>query len=114
MDQKDLCDQPPGWIAKSIVYQIFPDRFRCSGRVVANEHLTFRPWESEPSLRGFHGGDLLGVIEKLDYLEALGVTCIYLTPVFSSAANHRYHTYDYFQVDPIFWPKMEWLPLQIH
>ena len=57
---------------------------------------------SEPScLQGFRGGDLYGVIEKLDYLKDIGINCIYLNPIFSSVANHRYHTYDYFQVDPI-------------
>lgn len=47
------------------------------------------------------GGDLLGLAEKLDDLSALGVTALYLNPVFASAANHRYHTWDYHQVDPI-------------
>ena len=58
-------------------------------------------WEDPPELQGFRGGDLFGVIEKLDYLNEIGINCIYLNPIFSSAANHRYHTYDYFRIDPI-------------
>ena len=59
------------------------------------------PWGSDPSLQGFQGGDLWGVCNALDYLQDLGVSCLYLTPIFSSAANHRYHAYDYLQVDPL-------------
>ncbi len=59
------------------------------------------PWGSDPALQGFQGGDLWGVCDALDHLQELGVSCLYLTPIFSSAANHRYHTYDYFQVDPL-------------
>ncbi len=101
MNQKDLFDRPPEWLSKAVIYQIFPDRFRKSGLVESQRYLNLQPWGSEPCQQGFHGGDLYGVIEALDYLEELGVNCIYLTPVFSSAANHRYHTYDYLQVDPI-------------
>ncbi len=91
----------PEWVANSVVYQIFPDRFRRSGRVEEQSPLTLREWGSDPKTQGFHGGDLYGVIDSLDYLESLGVNCIYLNPVFSSTANHRYHTYDYFKVDPL-------------
>ena len=52
-------------------------------------------------INGFKGGDLRGIAEHLDYLEDLGINAIYLTPIFSSASNHRYHTYDYFEVDPL-------------
>ena len=44
---------------------------------------------------GFQGGDLYGVIDAFDYLQAMRVACLNLTPIFSSAANHRYHAYDY-------------------
>ncbi len=101
MGQKDLVVNSPAWIANAIVYQIFPDRFRRSGRVEAQNHLVFKGWGSDPIEQGFHGGDLYGVLDSLDYLERLGINCIYLTPVFSSASNHRYHTYDYFHVDPL-------------
>ena len=58
-------------------------------------------WNSEPTLDGYKGGDLWGVAEKLDYLQDLGVTAIYFTPIFQSASNHRYHTHDYYKVDPL-------------
>jgi neopullulanase len=52
-------------------------------------------------MQGYQGGDLLGVVDKLDYLQDLGITALYLNPIFASAANHRYHTYDYMRVDPL-------------
>ncbi len=62
---------------------------------------TLEPWDAPPTVHGFKGGDLLGIAEHLGYLEDLGITAIYLTPIFASAANHRYHTYDYLAVDPL-------------
>ena len=59
------------------------------------------PWETPPSLEGYKGGDLWGVMEKLDYLVDLGVTAVYFTPIFQSASNHRYHTHDYYRIDPL-------------
>ena len=89
----------PAWVQDAVFYQIFPDRFARSGRSAAGLHL--EPWDSPPTTHGFKGGDLWGVLDRLDYLQDLGVTALYLNPIFQSAANHRYHTYDYFQVDPI-------------
>ena len=54
-----------------------------------------------PRTYGFKGGDLLGIVEHLDYLADLGINALYLTPIFASASNHRYHTYDYYSVDPL-------------
>ena len=88
-------------MADAVIYQIFPDRFRRSGRVDAQRHLVLKPWGADPREEGFQGGDLYGVIDALDGLQAMGITCLYLTPIFSSAANHRYHAYDYFEVDPL-------------
>jgi len=90
----------PDWVKDAIFYQIFPDRFAKSGRNPAS-NLPFEPWDSAPTIYGFKGGDLFGVIEKLDYLQELGITAIYFTPVFASASNHRYHTYDYYNVDQL-------------
>ncbi len=101
MQRKNLFRTSPTWVADAIVYEIFADRFNRSGRVVAQDSLFFQSWNDEPSRNGFHGGDLYGVIEGLDHLERMGINCIYFTPIFSSAANHRYHTFDYFQVDPL-------------
>ena len=89
----------PSWVKDAVFYQIFPDRFCRSGRVRVDADL--EPWDSPPTAHGFKGGDLFGVADKLDYLGELGVTAIYLCPIFASAANHRYHTYDYYQVDPL-------------
>jgi hypothetical protein len=50
---------------------------------------------------GFKGGDLYGIAEKLDYLKDLGITALYLNPIFASASNHRYHAFDYYTVDPL-------------
>tara|TARA_Y100001968_G_scaffold291761_1_gene296452 strand:+ start:430 stop:1761 length:1332 start_codon:yes stop_codon:yes gene_type:complete len=63
--------------------------------------LKLLPWGSEPSGQGMQGGDLYGVIDSLEYLQDFGINCIYLNPIFLSSANHRYHTIDYFNVDPI-------------
>ncbi len=89
----------PTWIEDAIFYQIFPDRFASSARVEKPRNL--EAWDAPPTIHGFKGGDLLGVVEHLDYLQDLGVNAIYFTPIFQSAANHRYHTHDYFAVDPI-------------
>ena len=89
----------PDWVRDAVFYQIFPDRFAGSARVPKPGPL--EAWEAPPTVHGFKGGDLLGIVEKLDYLQDLGVTAIYLTPIFQSASNHRYHTYDYFHVDPL-------------
>lgn len=90
----------PDWVKDAIFYQIFPDRFAKSDRV-RRDGLHLEPWDTPPTSFGFKGGDLIGVTEKLDYLSDLGVTAIYFNPIFSSAANHRYHTYDYYTVDPL-------------
>ena len=90
---------PPAWVADAIAYQIFPDRFASSPRVHKPGHL--EAWDAPPTRFGFKGGDLLGIVEHLDYLAELGINTISLNPIFASAANHRYHTYDYRQVDPL-------------
>lgn len=89
----------PEWVKDAIFYQIFPDRFAKSERVPKPSNL--EPWETPPTTLGFKGGDLLGVAEHLDYLQELGITAIYFNPIFQSAANHRYHTHDYYRVDPL-------------
>lgn len=88
----------PSWVKDAIFYQIFPDRFARSNQM---PDLGFEAWDSAPTHHGFKGGDLYGVIEKLDYLQDLGINAIYFNPVFASASNHRYHTFDYYNVDPL-------------
>jgi cyclomaltodextrinase len=90
----------PEWVKDAIFYQIFPDRFARSERL-DRRGLHFEPWDSPPTLFGFKGGDLYGIVEHLDYLQDLGITALYLNPIFASASNHRYHTYDYYNVDPL-------------
>jgi neopullulanase len=89
----------PEWVQDAIFYQIFPDRFARSESVPKPANL--QAWGSTPTYHGYQGGDLLGVVENLDYLTELGVNAIYFNPVFRSGSNHRYHTHDYFQVDPM-------------
>lgn len=89
----------PDWVRDAVFYQIFPDRFARSDRVPKPSNL--QPWGAQPTGRGYQGGDLLGVVEHLDYLAELGINAIYFNPIFRSASNHRYHTHDYYQVDPM-------------
>lgn len=89
------------WLQESIIYQIFPDRF-CNGNSVINPKNT-KPW-GYPYV-DYHskfGGDIQGIIYKLDYLEDLGINVIYLTPIFKSSSNHKYNTEDYYTIDPEF------------
>ncbi|MDX1416949.1 MAG: glycoside hydrolase family 13 protein [Candidatus Promineifilaceae bacterium] len=93
--------QTPEWVKNAVFYQIFPDRFARSPRTRHRKGVQFMPWGSPPEKQGYQGGDLRGIVDKLDYLQDLGINALYLNPIFSSAANHRYHTYDYFSVDPL-------------
>jgi cyclomaltodextrinase / maltogenic alpha-amylase / neopullulanase len=95
--------QTPEWVKHAVFYQIFPDRFVVSQqpRKRLLQKPTWEDWSAPPTLQGYKGGDLWGVIEKLDYLQDLGINAIYFTPIFQSTSNHRYHTHDYYQVDPL-------------
>jgi neopullulanase len=90
---------PPGWVRDAVFYQIFPDRFARSDKV--HPPGPMEAWDSPPTVHGFKGGDLYGIIEGLDHIQGLGVTAIYLNPIFASASNHRFHTSDYYAVDPL-------------
>lgn len=90
----------PDWASKAVVYQILPDRF-CNGDK-SNDPYNIVSWDEKPTSDSFYGGDLKGIIEKLDYLEDLGINLIYLTPIFTSPSSHKYDTIDYFNVDPHF------------
>ncbi len=89
----------PDWVQDAVFYQIFPDRFAYSNTLRKPSNL--EPWDSPPTAHGYKGGDLVGVLEHLDYLADLGINAIYFNPIFQSASNHRYHTYDYYRVDPL-------------
>ena len=98
--------QVPSWARGAFFYQIFVDRFFNGDP--ANDPPGTLPWpsgSSGPVPRGtgvFYGGDLAGVMAKLEYLAELGVEAIYLTPIFRSPTNHKYDTEDYLEVDPAF------------
>ncbi len=104
MSAKSSNAKTPDWVKDAIFYQIFPDSFAKGvgplPQPVPSPSL-IEPWDDKPSLRGFKGGNLWGVIEKLDHIVGLGFNAIYFCPLFSSPANHRYHTTDYFLVDPL-------------
>lgn len=103
----------PDWIKGGIIYQIFPDRFYSSGakKTGVRKSRVMRKWGEEPYWReeqmngiwnnDYFGGDLKGVEQKLPYLADLGVSCIYLNPVFEANSNHRYDTADYEKIDPL-------------
>lgn len=115
-DFKLLADfQGADWVHSAVFYQIFPDRFRNGDpsltpkpgawkkreySVTVNEWGTPPPKYQEKGNLDFYGGDLPGIIEKLDYLQELGVTALYLNPIFLSNSNHRYNIDDFFNVDP--------------
>lgn len=93
----------PDWVKDAVFYQIFPDRFGKTSKSQPGlwHSSNLESWDAKPTYEGYKGGNLWGVIEKLDYLQDLGINAIYFTPVFQSASNHRYHTHDYYQVDPM-------------
>lgn len=103
----------PAWAQGAVMYQIFVDRF-CDGdhsNNVCDGEYTYlkrkvesvRNWDSLPEkfdVHRFYGGDLQGILDKLDYLQKLGVEVLYLNPIFVSPSNHKYDTQDYDAVDP--------------
>ena len=114
----------PDWSRDVVYYYVFPDRFRNGdrrndpqpGRDKYQDHavekhprwmeLPYRPGSGDGSdavyNNDFYGGDLQGIIDKLDYIRELGANTIYMTPVFRAASNHKYDTADYLQIDPAF------------
>jgi cyclomaltodextrinase / maltogenic alpha-amylase / neopullulanase len=90
----------PGWVQDAVFYQIFPERF-ANGNP-ANDPPGTQPWGTTPVWNNFMGGDLQGILNHLDHLERLGITALYLTPIFRARSNHKYDTCDYLAVDPAF------------
>ena len=107
--------QTPDWIKSGTMYQIFPDRFYEGDpdktmpfadriyRADKEGEPYFWPTEQPEGYLNmdYFGGDFLGIQKKLPYLKGLGVTCIYLNPIFEAHANHRYNTADYLKADPL-------------
>lgn len=97
--QHDVRFPAPEWVRDAIFYQIFPDRFaRSKGYSAVG---VFDEWGARPTRSNMCGGNLAGVREHLDYLKDLGFNALYFCPIFASNSNHRYHTYDYFKIDPV-------------
>lgn len=104
----------PEWLKGGIFYQIFPDRFYFSGekkKDIPSGRLLRTDIDADPLWRptpegkvlnnDYFQGDLKGIEEKLDYIASLGVSCIYLNPIFEAQSNHRYDTADYSKIDPL-------------
>lgn len=106
--------QVPEGMAGGIYYQIFPDRFFFSGeekQEVPSDRFLNRTWGAQPAYlqtdepnrlcNDYFMGDLKGILQKLDYLADLGVSILYLNPIFEAHSNHRYNTADYMKIDPL-------------
>lgn len=106
----------PDWFKNSIMYQIFPDRFFKKGEFSEIPHrkseyiihedwyepvfFNRHPFENGPACNDFFGGNIQGIIEKIPYLKELGISVIYLNPIFEAFSNHRYDTGNYGNIDP--------------
>lgn len=105
--------ETPAWLREGVMYQIFPDRFcRAEKEKPIREEIYFHEnWDETPILmpegtddncaRDFFGGDLKGIRQKLPDLLEMGVTVLYLNPIFQARSNHRYDTTDYLRIDPM-------------
>lgn len=129
-DKRGVCSEPldsmkfkvfpgfftPDWSKGAVMYQIFVDRFNngdTSNDVLDNEYaynghgsIQVKKWDQYPDTQydfaEFYGGDLQGVMDKLDYLKDLGIDAIYFNPIFVSPSSHKYDTQDYDHIDPHF------------
>ncbi len=90
----------PNWVRDAVFYQIFPERFYNGNSL--NDPPEIVPWDSCPGICNFFGGDLEGIEQKIPYLVELGVTALWLNPIFMSQSNHKYNTSDFMSVDPHF------------
>lgn len=115
--------ETPAWFRRTVMYQVFPDRFAFSDDGTAERGIAYhlalsqnpelhssrdqeprwkaRPCEKSYTPDDFYGGTLRGILSRLDYLKGLGVSCLYLNPIVEARSNHRYDTSDYLKVDPI-------------
>lgn len=113
----------PSWLNGGVIYQIFPDRF-CKGeqnKILPEYKVLHKDWNETPVFlpneqgeivnNDFFGGDIIGIIDKLDYIKSLGVNAIYLNPIFKAFSNHRYDTGDYMQIDDLLGTKDDFVAL---
>ncbi len=123
----------PEWFKKSIMYQIFPDRFNCHDKTIARNGIEYHrsmgrsvilheKWDEPPVFKplpgesfyrpcDFYGGTLKGITEELNYLKKLNISLIYLNPIFEADSNHRYNTSDYKKIDPILGSEQDFIEL---
>ena len=100
MNSSDI-NRVPEWVNKTVWYQIFPDRFNNGDHSIDPPNVC--KWQTGPVKNSeFYGGDLKGIIDKLDYLKDLGINGIYLTPINESPSTHKYDTTDYEKIDEYF------------
>lgn len=101
------CDRAivPEWVKTTQWYQIFPERFANGDSTISPEDVLEWKSSTPPRNSDFFGGDLAGVLQKLDYLADLGVTGLYFCPIFKAPSNHKYDTIDYYEIDPHFGDK---------
>ncbi|WP_026491687.1 glycoside hydrolase family 13 protein [Butyrivibrio sp. XPD2002] len=100
MNPADVC-RTPAWVNDTVWYQIFPERFCNGDKSIDPENVL--PWQSgKVELHDYYGGDIKGIRDKIPYLKELGITGIYLNPIFEAHSNHKYNTRDYKKVDPHF------------
>lgn len=100
------CDilKPIEWIKNARFYQIFVDRYDIGDSSLDKSYVNMK-WGDKPTPHSFAGGDLKGIVKRLDYIKSLGVNCIYLTPIFTADSNHKYDIKDYYETDPEFGDK---------
>ena len=111
----------PVWAQQGVIYQIFADRFCKVGDTPFKKNGRLHTyWNDRPDIKepfkdyradDFFGGNIKGIISRLDYLKSLGISCIYLSPIFKSSSNHRYDTGDYLQIDELFGDEKEFAEL---
>ncbi len=108
----------PHWMREGLLYQIMPDRFAARGKNAPETGWLHENWDEPPAndvdarthdnrADDFFGGNFRGVMDRLDYLKALGVTAIYFNPIFRARSNHKYDTGDYETIDPSFGTREE-------
>ena len=100
INESDITECVP-WMKNAIFYQIFVDRFCMADDNKDKSYINLK-WGEVPTPKSFAGGDIKGIIKKLDYINELGCNAIYLTPVFESISNHKYDISNYYKVDDQF------------
>ena len=87
------------WFEDAIIYQVFPDRFYKGTSTQGKT--TLAKWEASPTTDNFSGGDLRGILVKIEHLQRLGINTLLLNPIFKAATNHRYDIINYYQIDSL-------------